>query len=116
MISIIDSFVEVTDKNFNNKVLNNPLPVVVIFEKSFWGAAKIMKQILKRFTTTYAGKIEIYRYDMDKNSIAAGFYHLQDRMAIIVFNKSKVVNQTGVISFTKLQEIIEPLINDHVNH
>lgn len=116
MASIIKSFAQVTDNNFEKKVLKNSLPVIVIFERSIWGAAHIMGPILKKIISTYAGKIEIYRYNMDKNFSISRFYRVQAGIAILVFNNSSVVNKTGVISFTKLQEIIEPLINGYVIH
>ena len=109
-MSNINSFNEVTDEDFKSKVLNNPLPVIVVFERSCWGAAHIMKPILKNILSDYPGKIEIYRYNMDKNFSVSRFYRVQDELAILVFNKSTVVNKTGVISSTELRKIIEPLI------
>ena len=110
MVSIINSFAEVTDKDFGNKVLENPLPVIVIFERSCWGVTHIMKPILKKVTSSYAGKIEIYRYDMDKYSNVSGSYRVQGGLEILVFNKNTMVNKTGVVSANELKKIIEPII------
>ena len=39
------SVVCVNDKNFKQQVIESALPVVVVFEKSWWGTAQIMKPI-----------------------------------------------------------------------
>ena len=64
----------VSDELFQNEVVKCPLPAVVVFEKSCWGTAHIMKPILQKIATDYFSKIKVFKYDLDKNSIASTLY------------------------------------------
>ena len=111
-----NSFTEVTDENFEKKVLNNSLPVIVIFERNFSGAAHIMKLILKKINNDYGSRVEIYRYNMDKNLAASNCYRVRNGMAVLVFYNSRVVSNTGVISSDALKNIIDAIIRDTDYH
>ena len=106
------SIATANDDNFQQKVLENPLPVIVVFEKSCWGTAQIMKPILERIAFDYAGKIKVYKYSMDQNLVISELYKIENSTTILLFSKGDVICKTGVISKMELQKIINSLLNE----
>ena len=102
----------VNDSTFQKQVIENSLPVIVVFEKSCWGTAQIMKPILERIAFDYAGKIKVYKYSMDQNLVISELYKIENSTTILLFSKGDVICKTGVISKMELQKIINSLLNE----
>jgi len=98
----------VNDGNFHEQVIENSLPVIVVFEKKCWGATHIMKPIIEKIASDYNDKIKVLKYDMDENSITSDIYRIENSITILVFNKGNVVGKTGVISKEELKKILTP--------
>ena len=102
----------INDENFKKLVIESDLPVIVVFEKSCWGTAQIMKPILERIAFDYAGKIKVYKYSMDQNLVISELYKIENSTTILLFSKGDVICKTGVISKMELQKIINSLLNE----
>jgi thioredoxin len=106
---------KVKDKNFQKQVLESTLPVIVVFEKSCWGTAQIIKPIIEKIATEYSGKIKVLRYNIEENPVNWEYYRIEDVTTILVFNKGSVIYKTGVISIDEFRKIINPLLSKNIN-
>ena len=105
----------VKDENFQKQVLKNALPVIVVFEKSCWGAAHIIKPVIEKIAVEYSGKIKVFRYNLEENSVNSEYYKIEDSTTILVFNNGDVIYKTGIISIDEFKKIINPLLNGTLN-
>jgi thioredoxin 1 len=102
----------VNDNTFQKQVIENSLPVIVVFEKCCWGTAQIMKPILEKIAFDFADKIIVYKYSMEQNSVISEQYKIENSTTVLLFNKGDVIYKTGVISKMELQKIINSLLNE----
>ncbi len=102
----------VTDSNFHNCVIESIKPVVVLFEKSYWGLAHVMRTILERLSVKHIGQIKFYRYNLDKNSKIASYYQIEDSPAVLFFKNGNLIMKTGINSIDETEEILINMINE----
>ena len=102
----------INDKDFQNQVIESHLPVIVVFEKSFWGTAYIMKPIIEKLATDYNNKIKFFKYNLEENTRISDFYRIENSTTILIFNKGNVIHKTGAISKGELNEIIKSFFED----
>ena len=105
----------VGDKNFQKQVLENVLPVIVVFEKSCWGTAHLIKPIIDKIAVEYSGKVKFFRYNLEENPANSEYYRVEDFTTILVFNKGNVIYKTGVISIGEFRKIINSLLKGNLN-
>ena len=106
----------INDKDFQNQVIESHLPVIVVFEKSFWGTAYIMKPIIEKLATDYNNKIKFFKYNLEENTRISDFYRIENSTTILIFNKGNVIHKTGAISKGELNEIIKSFFEDSFNN
>ena len=104
----------VNDTNFKQQIIESTLPVVVVFEKSWWGTAQIMKPILEKIAKDYAGVIKIFKYNLDENSNTSSYYRIENSTTVLFFNKGDVMYKTGIISKEEFKKIISSLLNESI--
>jgi thioredoxin 1 len=104
----------ILDKNFQKQVLESTSPVIVIFEKSCWGTAHIIKPIMEKIAAEYSGKIKIFKYNLEENSVHSEYYRIEDVTTILIFNKGNVIYKTGVVSIDELRKIIKSLLGNTI--
>ena len=102
----------VNDRNFKQQVIESTLPVIVVFKKSWWGTAQIMKPILEKIAKDYAGIIKVFKYNLAENSIISAYYRIDNSTTVLFFNKGDVMYKTGIISKDEFKKIIGSLLNE----
>ena len=102
----------VTDANFHSCVIGSIKPVVVLFEKSYWGLAQVMRTILERLSVKHIGQIEFYRYNLDTDSNIASYYQIEDSPTVLFFKSGSLIMKTGIKSINETEEILANMINE----
>lgn len=91
------SHIDVTDKDFEDNVIKNDLPVVVDFWAPWCGPCRAIAPHLEKLATAYAGKLVVAKINVDQNQKVAGQLGVRGIPAIKVFHKGDVVNEmTGM--------------------
>ena len=103
------SIISISDSDFQNNITDSSEPVVVIFEKSFWGLAHVMRSILEKLAVKYKGKVRFYKYDLDEFSEVSNYYLVGDSTTILFFNNGKLITKTGTKSIEEIEEILTGL-------
>lgn len=81
----------ISDADFDQKVLKASLPVVVDFWAPWCGPCRVVGPILEELAGEYQGKINVVKVNIDDHPQNAGKYGVQAIPTMIVFKNGKEV-------------------------
>ena len=85
--------VQLTDQDFEAKVLKNKLPVMVDFYADWCGPCKLAGPVIDKLAETYKDKLVIGKVDVDANQGSAGKYGVMSIPTVIFFKDGKEVER-----------------------
>ena len=98
---------QVTDSNFQDKVLSSDKPVLVDFWAEWCGPCKMIGPILEELAPEMDGKIKIVKVDVDSNSQTAMNYAIRSIPTLIIIKDGSVQGQhIGAASKGQLENFI----------
>lgn len=102
---------ELTDSNFDEKVLNSDKLVLVDFWAEWCGPCRMVGPIVEELSKEYEGKIIVGKVDVDSNSGVSGNYSIRNIPTILFFKNGKVVDkQVGAVPKSALVNKINSLL------
>lgn len=101
--------INITDENFEEKVLKSELPVLVDFYADWCGPCKMQSPIIKEIADEYAGKIVVGKLNVDDNPSVTVKYRAVSIPTLIYFKNGEVVKQE--VGYHTKKEI-ENMISD----
>jgi len=100
-----------TNENFNHRVLENVLPVMVLFSASWSGSSDIMTPIIEQLALEFSSKLAFAKIDADKYGEISVKLGIDSVPTLLFFKNGRVVDRlTGVISKGKLGEKLKSLL------
>ena len=104
--------IKVTDADFDEKVKNNELPVVVDFWAPWCGPCKMIGPILEKLAGEFAGKVIVAKVNTDEDQKYAMEYGVQGIPTMIFVNDGKLIHrQVGFLAEPMLRDLFEQFIN-----
>ncbi len=85
--------VQVTDQDFETKVLKSTVPVMVDFYAEWCGPCKLAAPVIDKLADTYKGKLTIAKIDVDANQGSSGKYGVMSIPTVIFFKDGKEVER-----------------------
>jgi thioredoxin 1 len=103
--------IHVTDGDFEEKVLQSALPVVVDFWAPWCGPCKMVAPILDKLAVEYDGKVVIAKVNTDEEQKYAMEYGVQGIPTMIFVNDGKLIHrQVGALPEPMLRDLFEQFV------
>lgn len=103
------SIPEINDENFELKVLQAELPVLVDFGAEWCHPCKQLDPIVEELAEEWVGKIEVFKLDVDSNVNTTMNYGVMGVPSLILFIKGEPVERmTGLVPKMRILEAVEP--------
>lgn len=89
----------ITDKNFEEEVLNSKIPVLVDFWAPWCGPCQMVGPIIEELAKEHEGKVKIGKLNVDENPQVAVKYSVMSIPTVIFFKEGKeIARQIGLES------------------
>jgi len=83
----------VSSKEFEDKVLKSPIPVLVDFWAEWCGPCKAIAPAIEQLAQEYAGRAAIYKVDVDADGEVASRFGIMSIPALLLFKDGKEVDR-----------------------
>lgn len=102
---------ELTDDNFQSTIASASTPVLVDFSASWCGPCKALAPTIDKLAAEYAGKIAIYKVDIDNAQDAASNFNINSVPTCVFFKGTKEVDRfSGALDVRSIKTYIEKVL------
>lgn len=102
-----DKVMQISDSEFDSKVLQGDLPCLVDFWAPWCGPCKAIGPVIEELAQEYDGKLSIVKMNVDDNPATPGKYGIRAIPTLILFKDGEKVDQiTGAVGKAQLTELI----------
>ena len=102
----------ITDSNFDEKINNSQLPILVDFWAEWCGPCKQIGPILEEIGEAKKDKLKIFKLNIDENPNIPQKYGVRGIPTLMFFNKGSLIDtKVGSLPKSSLNEWIDSLLN-----
>lgn len=99
---------DITDKDFEEKVLKSSLPVLVDFWATWCGPCKMAGPVLDKLSDDYQGKVTVLKIDVDQNPLNSGRLGVMSIPTTVLFKGGQEIGrQVGFAGRKAFEDLIK---------
>jgi thioredoxin 1 len=99
--------IHVTDAEFNDKVLQSPLPVIVDFWAAWCSPCRAIAPALERIAVEQDGRLIVAKVDVDENPMYSQQFGVQGIPTLVLVHKGQEVDRiVGALPEAKLKQAV----------
>ena len=83
--------INLTDKNFNEEVMDCKIPVLVDFWAEWCGPCRMTGPVIEELALDYEGKVKVGKVNVDENQQTASKYSVMSIPTILLFKNKEIV-------------------------
>lgn len=96
-----------TDQNFEKEVVGNTKPVLIDFWATWCAPCRALAPLIEEVAKQYAGKLEVFKMDVDSNPETPGRFGIRGIPTVILFKGGKSIDQVvGAVPKEQLENLI----------
>ena len=101
---------QVSDQDFEQRVLNSTLPVIVDFTADWCPPCRVLAPLYARLSDTYQGRLSFAKMDVDENTLVPARSGIQGAPTLVLFVGGQPVGRVVGPHPGRLQQSIERLL------
>ncbi|NTU59766.1 MAG: thioredoxin [Deltaproteobacteria bacterium] len=103
-----ENVLDISDADFQEKVLGSAVPVVVDFWAEWCGPCRMMSPVLDEVAKAYGGKVTFVKMNVDENPQTPGKYGVRSIPNLKLFKAGEVLDEiVGAVPRQKLEAMVE---------
>ena len=106
-----ESFMEITDDNFEKEVVASGKPVIVDFWAPWCGPCKAVAPMLEDLSGDYGDQMVFAKCNVDDNPVTPGKFGIKSIPTLIFFKEGNVMEQiVGMVARQKVEDSIHNVL------
>ena len=106
-----ESFMDITDDNFEKEVVESGKPVIVDFWAPWCGPCKAVGPMLEDLAESYGDQMTFAKCNVDDNPVTPGKFGIKSIPTLIFFKEGKVTEQiVGMVARQKVEDSIKSVL------
>jgi len=101
---------EITDAEYEAKILKGPRPSLVKFSAEWCGPCKVLAPVVEDLAKQYAGKVDFYGLDIDQSPEVPSSLGIMSVPTIILYKGGQEVGRMVGGTKPKIEEALKKLI------
>jgi thioredoxin 1 len=99
---------DVTDADFEQEILQSPLPALVDFWAAWCGPCRMIRPIVEEIAEEYKDRAKVAKMNVDDNVSTPARYGVRGIPALLLFKNGELVDQIiGAVPKTQLVSFLE---------
>lgn len=100
-----------SDANFKRDVLGNQIPAIVDFWAAWCAPCRAIAPIIDEVADQYAGKLEVFKLDIDSNPETPARFGVRGIPTVILFKGGQAVDHVvGAVPKSEIERLIKKAV------